>query len=55
MSLQFDRISPGAPRAVYFNDNVSVGYIRGAGLIEVVAQDAKGGLVETTTRIRQHC
>src|SRR4051812_22281933 len=23
-SLQFDRISPGTPRAVYFNDNVAV-------------------------------
>ena len=24
------------PRAIYFNDTVSVGYIRGAGLIEIV-------------------
>jgi len=35
---------------VYFNDTVSVGYIRGAGLIEVVAQDAKMGSIFYTVR-----
>jgi hypothetical protein len=38
------------PRAIYFNDTVSVGYIRGAGLIEVVAQDAKMGSIFYTVR-----
>ena len=33
------------PRAIYFNDTVSVGYIRGAGLIEVVAQDPTMGSI----------
>ncbi len=34
-SLQAQHIKMDNPRAIYFNDTVSVGYIRGAGLIEV--------------------
>ena len=44
-SLQAPHIRMDNPRAIYFNDTVSVGYIRGAGLIEVVAQDPKMGSV----------
>ena len=44
-SLQAQHITMSNPRAIYFNDIVSVAYIRGAGLIEVVAQDAKMGSV----------
>jgi hypothetical protein len=44
-SLQAEHIRMNNPRAVYFNDTASVGYIRGAGLIEVVAQDAAMGSV----------
>jgi hypothetical protein len=44
-SLQAQHIRMDNPRAIYFNDRVSVGYIRGAGLIEVVAQDPKMGSV----------
>ena len=44
-SLQANHIRMDNPRAIYFNDHVSVGYIRGAGLIEVVAQDSKMGSV----------
>ena len=44
-SLQAQHIKMNNPRAIYFNDNVSVGYIRGAGLIEVIAQDATMGAV----------
>ena len=33
------------PRAIYFNDEVSVGYIRGAGMLEIVAQDARLGSI----------
>ena len=44
-SLQAQHIKMNNPRAIYFNDSVSVGYIRGAGLIEVTAQDAKMGTV----------
>jgi hypothetical protein len=44
-SLQAQHIRMDNPRAIYFNDDVSVGYIRGAGLIEVTAQDQKMGTV----------
>jgi hypothetical protein len=43
-SLQFDRISPKAPRAVYFNDAVSVAAVHDGGLIEIIANDRRGGL-----------
>jgi hypothetical protein len=44
-SFQFDRISPGAPRAVYFNDDVAVGSVHPGGLIEILANDRRGGIV----------
>ena len=44
-SLQAQHIKMDNPRAIYFNDAVSVGYVRGAPLIEIVAQDPKMGSV----------
>ena len=44
-SLQAQYIKMDNPRAIYFNDSVSVGYIRGAGLIEIVAQDPVMGSI----------
>ncbi len=44
-SLQAQHITMNNPRAIYFNDTVSVGYIRGAGLIEVTAQDPQMGSI----------
>jgi hypothetical protein len=44
-SLQFDRISPSTPRAVYFNDDVAVGAVHPGGLIEIIANDRRGGIV----------
>ncbi|HUQ89043.1 MAG TPA: hypothetical protein VM096_15905 [Vicinamibacterales bacterium] len=44
-SLQAQHIKMNNPRAIYFNDTVSVGYIRGAGLIEVMAQDPVMGSI----------
>ena len=44
-SLQAQHITMTNPRAIYFNDTVSVGYIRGAGLIEVTAQDPRMGSI----------
>ena len=44
-SLQAQHIRMNNPRAIYFNDSVSVGYVRGAGLLEIVAQDANMGSV----------
>jgi hypothetical protein len=44
-SLQAQHIKMDNPRAIYFNDRVSVAYIRGAGLLEIVAQDPAMGSV----------
>ena len=44
-SLQAQHIRMDNPRAIYFNDTVSVAYIRGAGLLEIVAQDNAMGSV----------
>lgn len=44
-SQQASHITMTNPRAIYFNDEVSVGYIRGAGMLEIVAQDAKLGSI----------
>ncbi len=44
-SLQFDRISPATPRSVYFNDDVAVGAVHPGGLIEIIADDRRGGIV----------
>lgn len=44
-SLQASYISAANPRAIYFNDNVSVAWIRGAPLIELAAQDPRLGTV----------
>jgi hypothetical protein len=49
-SLQGRHIRMDNPRAIYFNDVASVGYIRGAGLLEIVAQDAAMGSVFYTVR-----
>ena len=36
---------PTNPRAIYFNDAVTVGYIRGAALLELAVQDPQQGVV----------
>jgi hypothetical protein len=43
-SLQQQRINEGNPRAIYFNDSVSVGWVRG-GFIEIASQDPTQGTV----------
>lgn len=43
-SLQTDRIGPWAPRALYFNDEVYVGYVQDGGLLEVAAVEPTGGV-----------
>jgi hypothetical protein len=42
-SLQRNRIGPKTPRAIYFNDDVAVGYCRGGDVIEVAAADPNLG------------
>jgi hypothetical protein len=44
-SLQFPKISPKAPRAIYFNDNVSAGYVQGGSVYEFTSLDPSQGLV----------
>jgi hypothetical protein len=44
-SVQSVRISPQNPRALYFNDAVAVGYIRGADYLEFAAQDPRQGTI----------
>jgi hypothetical protein len=44
-SFQASRISPRNPRAIYFSDDVMVGYVRGSDLLEVAALDPKQGFI----------
>jgi hypothetical protein len=52
-SLQRELISPATPRALFFNDDVYVGFIPGAPLIEVSIADPKlGGVFYTLDQTR---
>ena len=42
-SFQLDHISPQSPRALYFNDDVYVGYVPTGPVIEIAAMDARLG------------
>jgi hypothetical protein len=44
-SLQRERIKPGAPRALYFNDDMYVGFCQNGPLVEVTAIDPQLGSV----------
>src|SRR5262245_61693977 len=44
-SFQASQIRMQNPRALYFTDSVAVGYVRGATLLEVAAQDPRQGVV----------
>lgn len=44
-SFQAPRISPRMPRALYFNDRVSVGFVRGGDVVEIAAHDPKQGVI----------
>ena len=44
-SFQAPRINPTNPRAIFFNDTVSVGWVRGGPVMELVAQDPKQGSI----------
>lgn len=47
-SFQMNRIHPGNPRAIYFNDDVYVGYVPGGEVVELSATDpVKGGVFYT--------
>ncbi|HEX7897432.1 MAG TPA: hypothetical protein VF950_06710 [Planctomycetota bacterium] len=44
-SFQLRRISPRSPRALYFNDDVYVGWVRGGDVMEISAVDPQLGAV----------
>lgn len=49
-SAQAPKISPRNPRAIYFNDEVAVGYVRGSETMEVAAIDPVRGPIFYTFR-----
>ena len=44
-SLQSEHITQTTPRALYFNDSVAVGWVKGADSLEVAAHDPQQGVV----------
>lgn len=44
-SFQADRISPANPRAIYFNDTVAVGWVRGGDVLEIASLDPTQGVL----------
>ena len=42
-SLQYEHINAANPRALYFNDRLAVGWVRGADSLELAAQDPQQG------------
>lgn len=44
-SFQSPIINPGNPRALYFRDDVAIGWVRGGEVLEVASQDARQGAV----------
>jgi len=52
-SFQAPLISPRAPRAIFFNDSVSVGSVKGGEVLELAALDPKEGVVFYTLNVEQ--
>jgi hypothetical protein len=50
-SFQAPTISPSNPRAIYFTDDVAVGYVRGGEGLEVAGTDPKQGVVFYTFNV----
>jgi hypothetical protein len=44
-SFQAPRIDEKNPRAIYFSDQVAVGWVRGGDVLEIAAQDARQGTI----------
>ncbi|MFN6102984.1 MAG: hypothetical protein ACK5EA_00795 [Planctomycetaceae bacterium] len=61
-SFQRDRISPETPRAIYFNDDVYIGWVQGGEVLEVSAVDSQKGAIfyslsqsrDDTPRFQRH-
>src|ERR1035438_6728232 len=43
-SIQTNRISPRTPRAIYFNDDVTVGYVQNGEALELTSLDPRQGI-----------
>ena len=43
-SIQTEHISPRTPRAIYFNDSTSVGFVRDGAVLEISSLDARQGV-----------
>jgi len=52
-SFQNTKISPQAPRALYFNDNVAVGSVQNGDVLEVATLDPKQGIVFYTLDVKE--
>ena len=52
-SFQLRRISPRRPRALYFNDNVYLGWVQNGDVIEVVASDPEQGGIFYTLSLEE--
>jgi hypothetical protein len=52
-SFQASRISTKEPRALYFNDNVAIGFVKEGEVYEVVSLDPKQGIVFYTLDIHE--
>lgn len=52
-SFQAARISPRRPRAIYFNDTVTVGYVRTGDVLEFAAADPRQGTIFYTLEQQQ--
>ncbi len=52
-SFQAPLISPRAPRAIFFNDSVSVGSVKGGEVLELAALDPKQGVVFYTLNVEK--
>lgn len=44
-SFQASRISPRMPRALYFNDHVAVGWVKGGDVVEIASVDPRQGVI----------
>jgi len=44
-SSQVEHISPATPRAIYFNDEVAVGYVQGGRALEIASLDPSRGMI----------
>ncbi len=52
-SFQSAKISPRNPRAIYFNDDVAIGFVRGGDVLELAALDPRQGVVFYTLDVHK--